>query len=71
MERDRKADQRARMRRAGYRPLELWLPTQLIERIDRLKTEELSSRDAVIMAIIQDTLSEQRPTKAEEQMMLL
>lgn len=71
MGRDRKAEHRARMRRAGLRPLELWLPNDLIDRIDKMKSEELTSRDAVIIAVIQDTLHLQRPTKAEEQMMLL
>lgn len=34
-----RADQRQRLRSEGYRPIELWLPEQEIERIDTIKEE--------------------------------
>ncbi|WP_073977797.1 hypothetical protein [Erythrobacter donghaensis] len=69
--RDRKADQRSRRRSQGFKPLEIWLPKALIARIDEMKTEDLSSRDAVIMAMIEESLRVERPSKAKEQLMLL
>ncbi len=36
-----------------------------------MKTEDLSSRDAVIMAMIEESLRVERPSKAKEQLMLL
>lgn len=69
--RDRKADQRSRRRSQGLKPLEIWLPKALIARIDEMKTEDLNSRDAVIMAMIEESLRVERPSKAKEQLMLL
>ena len=69
--RDRKADQRSRRRSQGFKPLEIWLPKALIARIDEMKTEDLNSRDAVFMAMIEESLRVERPSKAKEQLMLL
>lgn len=68
---ERKAEQRRRRRAEGMKPLEVWLPEQLIRKIDELKTEEIQSRDAVIMALIAGTLNEARSKRSGEQLALL
>jgi hypothetical protein len=69
--RNRKADQRRRRRKDGLRPLEIWLPAALIEKIDQLKGDDLSSREAVIAAIVATTLSVRSPEPSEGQPMML
>lgn len=69
--RDRKADQRSRRRSQGFKPLEIWLPKAMIAKIDEMKTEDLNSRNAVIMAMIEETLLVGTPGKQKEQLMLL
>lgn len=69
--RNRKADQRRRRRRDGLRPLEIWLPAAMIEMIDELKRDDLSSREAVIAAIVATTLSVRPPETSEGQPMML
>ncbi len=58
--RARKAEQRRRRRAQGLKPLEVWLPEQLILEIDKLKTEQTHSREAVIAALIAGTLQKAR-----------
>ena len=69
--RSRKADQRHRRRKDGLRPLEIWLPAAMIEKIDQLKRDDLSSREAVIAAIVTATLSVRSPETSEGQPMML
>lgn len=69
--RNRKAKQRRRRRRVGLRPLEIWLPAAMIEMIDELKRDDLSSREAVIAAIVATTLSVRSPEPSEGQPMML
>jgi hypothetical protein len=69
--RSRKADQRRRRRKDGLRPLEIWLPAAMIEKIDQLKRHDLSSREAVIAAIVTATLSVRSPEPSEGQPMML
>jgi metal-responsive CopG/Arc/MetJ family transcriptional regulator len=71
MDAEKKRLQRERRRREGYKPVELWLPTNLIDKIDSMKNDEIASRDAVIMAVLQDTLNIARPVKSKDQLMLL
>ncbi len=71
MDAEKKRLQRERRRREGYKPVELWLPTNLIDKIDSMKNDEIASRDAVIMAVLQDTLTIARPVKSKDQLMLL
>ena len=52
------------------KPLEVWLPEQLIREIDKLKTEETQSREAVIAALIAGTLREARPGRPQGQLAL-
>lgn len=66
----RKAEQRRRRRAQGMKPLEVWLPEQLIREIDKLKTEETQSREAVIAALIAGTLREARPGRPQGQLAL-
>lgn len=68
--RNRKADQRRRRRRDGLRPLEIWLPAAMIEMIDELKRDDLSSREAVIAAIVATTLSVRSSEPSEGQPMM-
>jgi hypothetical protein len=53
------------------RPLEIWLPAAMIEMIDQLKRDDLSSREAVIAAIVATTLSVRSPEPSEGQPMML
>lgn len=71
MDAERKKQERARRRREGFKPVELWLPTSLIEKIDSMKNDEIASRDAVIIAVLQDTLTIARPVKSKDQLVLL
>ncbi len=71
MDAEKKRIQRERRRREGYKPVELWLPANLIDKIDSMKNAEIASRDAVIMALLQDTLTIARPVKSKDQLMLL
>ncbi len=68
--RKRKAEQRRRRRRDGLHPLEIWLPSAMIEMIDQLKRDDLSSREAVIAAIVATTLSVRSPEPSEGQPMM-
>ena len=67
----RKAEQRRRRRQDGLRPLEIWLPAAMIAMIDELKRDDLSSREAVIAAIVATTLSVRSPEPSEGQPMML
>ena len=58
-------------RQDGLRPLEIWLPAAMIEMIDQLKRDDLSSREAVIAAIVATTLSVRSPEPSEGQPMML
>ena len=69
--RNRKAEQRRRRRKDGLHPLEIWLPAAMIEMIDELKRDDLSSREAVIAAIVATTLSVRSPEPSEGQPMML
>ena len=71
MAQDRKAELRARRRKQGFKPLEVWLPASVIEKLDQMKTEEITSREAVIMALVQDTMDLKRPANAGDQLALL
>ncbi|MEM6409953.1 MAG: hypothetical protein AAF683_00290 [Pseudomonadota bacterium] len=71
MSQTRKAAQRKRRREEGYKPLEIWLPQDMIAKLDAMKTGEMSSRDAVIMALVEDTLDVQRPVRSGDQPALL
>ena len=54
-----KADFRRQLRGRGYRPIEVWLPDEPIQRIDALRADnQLSSRNQVIMELVtkSDTL---------------
>lgn len=66
----RKAEQRRRRRAQGLKPLEVWLPEQLILEIDQLKTEQTHSREAVIAALIAATLQKARPGRPVASMAL-
>lgn len=66
----RKAEQRRRRRAQGLKPLEVWLPEQLILEIDQLKTEQTHSREAVIAALIAATLQKARPDRPVASMAL-
>ena len=69
--RSRKAEQRRRRRQDGLRPLEIWLPAAMIEMIDELKRDDLLSREAIIAAIVAQTLSVRPPETSEGQPMML
>lgn len=71
MGQDRKADLRKRRRDQGFKPLEVWLHQDIISKLDQLKSEEIPSRDAVIMALIEDTLDLKRPVQSRDQPMLV
>lgn len=71
MDAQQKRLQRQRRRAEGYKPLELWLPSDLIDKIDSMKNEQIASRDAVIMALLEDTLTSARPSPSKDQLMLL
>ena len=71
MSRNSKAEQRQRLRKEGLRPVEIWLPSSIIEKLDAMKAVENTSRDAVIMALMQDTPDVPRPTRAGEQLALI
>ena len=43
----------------------------MIAKLDAMKTEEMSSRDAVIMALMEDTLDLKRPVRTRDQLALL
>ncbi|MDZ4274930.1 MAG: hypothetical protein U0995_02755 [Erythrobacter sp.] len=71
MAQHRKAEQRRRRRQDGLRPLEIWLPATMIEKIDELKRDDLLSREAIITAIVAQTLSVRPPETSEGQRMML
>ena len=71
MAQHRKAEQRRKRRQDGLRPLEIWLPASMIEMIDELKRDDLSSREAIITAIVAKTLSVRPPDTSEGQPMIL
>jgi metal-responsive CopG/Arc/MetJ family transcriptional regulator len=71
MSQTRKERQREKRRNEGYRPLEIWLPQDMIAKLDAMKTGEMSSRDAVIMALVEDTLDLKRPVRTRDQLALL
>lgn len=71
MSQNRKAAQRKRLREEGFKPLEVWLPEGMIRKLDEMKTGEMASRDAVIMALVADTLELARPTRSGDQPALL
>lgn len=71
MAQHRKAEQRRRRRQDGLRPLEIWLPATMIEMIDELKRDDLLSREAIITAIVAQTLSVRPPETSEGQPMML
>jgi len=56
MSSDRKKEQRRRRRAEGFRPLEIWLPSEIIEKLDAMKTGAACSREAVILALVEDTV---------------
>ena len=58
-------------RQDGLRPLEIWLPAAMIEMIDELKRDDLLSREAIIAAIVAQTLSVRPPETSEGQPMML
>ncbi|WP_374133388.1 hypothetical protein [Sphingomonas sp. 28-62-20] len=62
---------RRKRRQDGLRPLEIWLPAAMIEMLDQLKRDDLSSREAVIAAIVATTLSVRSPEPSEGQPMML
>ena len=56
-----KRQQRSQLRDQGYKFLEVCLPIQTVDRIDRLKTAlGAESRNEVLLHIIQGTLSAER-----------
>jgi hypothetical protein len=65
MAQHRKAEQRRKRRQDGLRPLEIWLPAAMIEMIDELKRDDLLSREAIITAIVANTLSVRPPETSE------
>ena len=71
MAQHRKAEQRRKRRQDGLRPLEIWLPASMIEMIDELKRDDLSSREAIITAIVAKTLSVRPPETSDGQPMIL
>tara|TARA_B100000678_G_scaffold291442_1_gene308399 strand:- start:219 stop:434 length:216 start_codon:yes stop_codon:yes gene_type:complete len=71
MSQTRKAAQRERRRQEGLKPLEIWLPKDMIRKLDAMRTNDLSSRDAVIMALVADTLDVKRPARSGDQPALL
>lgn len=71
MAQHRKAEQRRKRRQDGLRPLEIWMPASMIEMIDELKRDDLSSREAIITAIVAKTLSVRPPETSEGQPMIL
>ena len=71
MSQTRKERQREKRRNEGYRPLEIWLPQDMIAKLDAMKTGERASRDAVIMALVEDTLDLKRPARTRDQLALL
>ncbi|MBL4641266.1 MAG: hypothetical protein JKX86_05550 [Verrucomicrobiales bacterium] len=71
MSQDRKAAQRERRRKEGFKPIEVWLPEHMIAKIDQMKAMSFASRDAVIMALLEDTVGLQRPVPAGDQPALL
>ena len=71
MAQHRKAEQRRKRRQDGLRPLEIWLPAAMIEMIDELKRDDLLSREAIIAAIVAQTLSVRPPETSEGQPMML
>ncbi len=66
-----KAEQRRNRRQGRLRPLEIWLPGAMIAMIDELKKDDLSSREAIIAAIVATTLSVRSPEPSEGQPMML
>ena len=68
---DRKAASRKRRGDEGFKPIEVWLPEHMIEKIDQMKEMSFSSREAVIMALLQDTVGLQRPVQTGDQPALL
>jgi hypothetical protein len=71
MAQHRKAEQRRKRRQDGLRPLEIWLPASMIEMIDELKRDDLSSKEEVIATIVATTLSVRSPEPSEGQPMIL
>jgi hypothetical protein len=65
----KRANHRQRLRDQGMRPLEVWLPEPMIERIDALKVMG-ESRDAIIAKIIAETLEDFRPSAPASQLQL-
>lgn len=69
MSQARKANQRQRLRQQGLRPLEVWLPKTMIERIDALK-EDGEGRDTVIEKLISSGFEPRGQTMAPLQLRL-
>lgn len=71
MAKDRKIAHRQRRRAEGFKPIEIWLPNHMIAKIDQMKEMSFASRDAVIMALLEDTVGQKRPVPAGDQPALL
>ncbi|QNE07783.1 hypothetical protein [Croceicoccus marinus] len=57
----RKVAQRRQLRDNGYKQLEVWLPRNVVERIDEMKdTLGAESRNEVLLRLIEGTLGENR-----------
>lgn len=69
MSRDKKVSHRERLRAQGLRPLEVWLPERMIERIDAMKIEG-EGRDTTIAKLIAGTLEGRRPPEPTNQLQL-
>jgi hypothetical protein len=66
-----KAAERQRRREQGLKQLEVWLPEQLIAKIDEIKDRGFHSRDAVLMSLIAGTIEERKPARSTDQLALL
>ncbi|MGE4404371.1 antitoxin MazE-like protein [Pseudomonas sp.] len=69
MSHSKKANHRERLRAKGLRPVEVWLPTPMIERIDALKLEG-EGRDTTIAKLIAGTLEGRTPPENTNQLQL-
>jgi|GEM_PF-1289707 len=69
---ERQSRSRDNKRAKGKSPIQVWLDENLIRKLDEMKTEEISSREAVLSALIAGTLHEERTTvQSRSQLSLL
>lgn len=66
---DRRTNHRQKLRDQGFRPLEVWLPTDMIEQIDSMK-DTGQGRDAVIGKLLAATLNSARTAGNPNQLQL-